>query len=97
MVRGPDGELRFCRPDGQLLPDAPRPPRIFGDPVSSLRAGNQAEGLVLDARTSMPLWSGERLDVGYAIDVLHPLANGNERADLRDPDGDDQSGFACVR
>jgi len=22
----------------------------------------------------MPNWSGERLDVGYAIDVLHPLA-----------------------
>jgi hypothetical protein len=45
----------------------------------------------------MPLWSGERLDVGYAIDVLHPLANGNERADLLDLDGDDQSGSACVR
>jgi hypothetical protein len=25
----------------------------------------------------MPNWDGERLDVGYAIDVLHPLANGN--------------------
>jgi len=23
----------------------------------------------------MPLWLGERLDVGYAIDVLHPLAS----------------------
>jgi len=22
----------------------------------------------------MPGWLGERLDVGYAIDVLHPLA-----------------------
>ena len=35
---------------------------------------NDAEGLVLHARTAMPLWLGERLNVGYAIDVLHPLA-----------------------
>jgi len=26
--------------------------------------------------TSMPRWQGERLNVGYAIDVLHPLASG---------------------
>jgi len=25
----------------------------------------------------MPGWLGERLDVGYAIDVLHPLAATN--------------------
>jgi hypothetical protein len=25
-------------------------------------------------RTATPGWQGERLDVGYAIDVLHPLA-----------------------
>jgi len=29
---------------------------------------------VLHSRTAMPGWLGERLDVGYAIDVLHPLA-----------------------
>jgi hypothetical protein len=33
-------------------------------------------GLVLDARTPMPGWLGEHLDVGYAIDVLHPMARG---------------------
>jgi len=26
------------------------------------------------ARTARPSWAGERLDVGWAIDVLHPLA-----------------------
>jgi hypothetical protein len=31
---------------------------------------------VLHARTAMPGWLGERLDVGYAIDVLHPRAIG---------------------
>jgi hypothetical protein len=28
----------------------------------------------VNARTATPSWQGERLDVGYAIDVLHPLA-----------------------
>jgi len=31
---------------------------------------------MLDARTATPRWLGERLDVGYAMDVLHPLAIG---------------------
>jgi 5-methylcytosine-specific restriction endonuclease McrA len=97
VVRERDGELRFHRPDGQLLPETPGAPRISADPVSSLRIGNQAQGIVLDARTSVPLWSGERLDVGYAIDVLHPLANGDKPADRLNPDGDDENGSACVR
>jgi len=42
--------------------------------VDTLRTQNDARGLHIDARTSMPGWLGERLDVGYAIDVLHPLA-----------------------
>jgi hypothetical protein len=29
----------------------------------------------LHARTACPSWLGERLDLGYALDVLHPLAN----------------------
>jgi hypothetical protein len=28
----------------------------------------------VSAWTAAPDWQGERLDVGYAIDVLHPLA-----------------------
>jgi len=72
--RQPDGELRFRRPDGRLLPDVPRPPGVPRDPVKVLRARHDAEGLVLHARTSTPGWLGERLDVGWAIDVLHPLA-----------------------
>ena len=34
----------------------------------------RGEGLPLDARTLRPNWLGGRLDLGYAIDVLHPLA-----------------------
>ncbi|PYN26574.1 MAG: hypothetical protein DMD99_05200 [Candidatus Rokuibacteriota bacterium] len=69
-----DGELRFRRPDGQLLPEVPRTPEVHDDPVKVLRARHEAEGLVLHARTAMPGWLGERLNVGWAIDVLHPLA-----------------------
>ena len=74
LDRQPDGELRFRRPDGQVLPDAPSPPEVRDDPVKILRARNDAEGLHLNARTAMPEWLGERLDVGWAIGVLHPLA-----------------------
>jgi len=34
----------------------------------------QHEALNINARTSIPGWQGERLDVGYAISVLHPRA-----------------------
>ncbi len=74
LNRQPDGELQFRRPDGHVLPGVPPPPRVPDDPVKVLRALNDAEGLVLHAHTVTPGWFGERLDVGYAIDVLHPLA-----------------------
>jgi 5-methylcytosine-specific restriction endonuclease McrA len=74
LDRQPDGELRFRRPDGRVLPEVPPRPEVPGDPVRALRARNDADGLVLHARTAMPGWLGEPLDVGYAIDVLHPLA-----------------------
>ncbi len=71
----PDGELRFWRPDGRLLPDVPPTPALPADPVSALRAQHVAQGLQLHARTGLAGWLGERLDVGWAIDVLHPLAS----------------------
>jgi 5-methylcytosine-specific restriction endonuclease McrA len=72
--RQPDGALRFRRPDGRLLPEAPPPAAVPADPVQALRARHDAQGLHLHARTTCPGWLGERLDVGWAIDVLHPLA-----------------------
>jgi hypothetical protein len=73
--RQPDGELRFRRPDGQALPEVPPFGPAPADPFETMRARHEAHGLHLHARTAMPGWLGERLDVGYAIDVLHPLAN----------------------
>ena len=72
--RHSDGELCFRRPDGRLLPEVPPPPEVPGEPVKVLRARHDAAGLVLNARIATPGWLGERLDVGWAIDVLHPAA-----------------------
>ncbi len=72
--RQPDGALRFRRPDGRPLPEVPPPAAVPADPVEALRARHDAQGLHLHARTACPGWLGERLDVGWAIDVLHPLA-----------------------
>ena len=72
LARQPDGELQFLRPDGQLLPEVPLVPPVPIDPVGVLRAQHDAEGLVVHAHTATPGWLGERLNVGYAIDVLHP-------------------------
>ena len=69
-----DDELCFRGPDGRLLSDVPPLAAMPANPVDSLRAQNDAGGLHIEARTSTPGWQGERLDVGYAISVLHPLA-----------------------
>jgi hypothetical protein len=74
VERQSDGALRFRRPDGRLLPDVPASVATPADPVQSLRAAHVASGLCLHARTACPSWLGERLDVGWAIDVLHPRA-----------------------
>jgi len=74
VEREPDGALRFRRPDGRPLPEVPAPAPVPADPVAALRARHEAEGLRLHARTTRPSWQGERLDLGYAISVLHPLA-----------------------
>jgi HNH endonuclease len=76
VVRGPDGALRFHRPDGRPLPEVPQSALLIGDPSTSLRAQHDAAGLHLNARTTCPGWLGERLDLGWAIDVLHPRARG---------------------
>jgi hypothetical protein len=74
VARMPDGSFLFRRPDGRALPDAPRPAAVPDDPANRLRAEHEAQGLRLHARTACPSWLGERLDVGWAVDVLNPLA-----------------------
>ena len=61
-------------PDGRVLPDVPKPPAVSTNPGDAVRARNDAGGVQINAHTAMPSWQGERLDVGWAISVLHPLA-----------------------
>ena len=79
----PDGPLHFRRPNGQLIPDVPSPAAAPADPVEALRAQHVVEGLQFGARTGLPGWLGERLDVGWAIGVLHPMANPPGRVESR--------------
>jgi hypothetical protein len=74
VARRADGALCFRRPDGRLVPEVPPPPEVPVDPVKVFQARHEADGLDLHARTALPGWTGERLDVGWAIGVLHPLA-----------------------
>jgi hypothetical protein len=92
VARGPDGALRFRRPDGRPLPEVPPAPVVSGDPVSALRASHEALGLRLHARTACPGWLGEPLDVSWAIDVLHPRAQRPVRIE-DGPTSLDRSGF----
>jgi hypothetical protein len=80
VERQPDGELQFRCPNGRILPEAPPPHEVPGDAVDALRAHHDAQGLHLNARTAMSGWLGEPLDVGWVIDVLHPLAVGDATA-----------------
>jgi hypothetical protein len=75
VERQADGALVFRRPNGVVIPMVPRSPALPTDPAGAIRARNEANGLALDPHTTTPGWLGERLDVGYAIDVLHPRAN----------------------
>jgi len=74
VARLPDGALQFWRPNGHPLPEVPPPAAVPGDPIKALRACHDSQDLRIDARTGCAGWLGERLNVGWAIDVLHPLA-----------------------
>jgi len=80
-----DDAFEFRRPDGRPLPEVPPSPGAVPiDPVGTIRAQNVAQGLQLHARTGLTQWLGERLDVVWALDVLHPLATRNVEARRRE-------------
>jgi len=67
-----DGELEFRLPSGEVLPAVPALAPTADDPAGTIRAQNETRGVEIDSRTAMPSWPGDRLDLGYAIDVLRP-------------------------
>jgi len=74
IERAADGALAFRRPNGWSIPDVPDPPAMPDDPVEALREANVAQGVSVTPHTMTPDSRDESLDVGWAIDVLHPLA-----------------------
>ena len=71
------GELEFRRPNGWVFPEAPLPATALrGASEDILRGQTAAAGVHVDATTLRPSWLGERLDLGYAIEVMHPRASG---------------------
>jgi hypothetical protein len=75
VERDADGTLRFSTPRGQPIPPVPAPSTVPLDPTQALVTAHRARGLAIDARTGCPAWLGERLDLAWAIGVLHPAAN----------------------
>jgi hypothetical protein len=73
MRHHPDGRIVEVGARTRTIPPALRRALHHRD-VEVLRARHDEQGLHLHARTAMPGWLGERLNVGWAIDVLHPLA-----------------------
>ena len=71
-----NGEARFFLPDGRPFPEAPTAPRWAGPSLEPTHAHLAAAGITIDADTATPDWYGERLDLDWAILVLHPLSMG---------------------
>jgi hypothetical protein len=74
VTRAPDGALQFRRPNSRPLPEVPPAVPVPADPILTLHAQHASQGLRLHAGSACPGWLGERLDVGWAIGVLHPRA-----------------------
>jgi len=74
VERAEDGELRFRHPRGWPIPSVPPPISLPGDPAGTIRAENESHGVHIHPNTATPSWLGERIDVRYALDVLHPRA-----------------------
>jgi hypothetical protein len=75
VERRDDDGLEFRWPHGDVLPPVPPPPKTSADAAAEIRARNAAAGIAIHPHTATPSWDGRGLDVGWAIDVLHPRAN----------------------
>jgi hypothetical protein len=74
MHLAPNGEVRFRRPDGRLLPAAPALPAAPGPPVAALVSRLAGHGVAVDARETCPSWNGGPVDYNWAIDWLRWVA-----------------------
>ena len=72
-------ELRFLRPDGQHVPDVPRPPGCAEDiGCEALHAAHAA----IDATTAVGAWNGERARYDGLVALLQDRSGVKPRATL---------------
>jgi hypothetical protein len=76
LERLPGDELQFRSPHGWVIPEAPALPGVSRDAAEQLCAHNARAGVHVDARSLTPKSDSMRLNLGWAIDVMHPRANG---------------------
>ena len=79
---GDAGKARFFWPDGRPLPDVPPAPTWAGTALASTDAHLETSGITIDKDTTIPDWLGERLDLDWAITVLHPATADAPRRDV---------------
>ena len=58
------------RPDGRPFPAAPPPPLWSGAALAPVTERLEQEGVEIDSQTAPPAWKGERVDIGWAVDLL---------------------------
>ncbi len=67
-----DGTLQFFTPDGKVIDPCPAPPEVEGDGLALVMADNEARGLHIDHRTSLPHNYSPRFDLGAVVSGLLP-------------------------
>ena len=77
-----DGEARFFWPDGRPVPVVPPAPKWAGTALASTDAHLETDGYRIDPHTATPDWHGERLDLHWAMTVLHPATADPPRRDV---------------
>jgi hypothetical protein len=73
--------VRFVRPDGDVVQEAPVTDALERDGWVALRQAHAEMGLRVNARTGVPSWRGERMDYDWAVGVLQ--GKGERADDLR--------------
>jgi hypothetical protein len=77
-----DGETRFTHPGGWRLDAAPPAPAWTGAALAPNEARLTADDIQIGPGTATPDWHGERLDLPWAIAVLHPGPTCTPRDDV---------------
>ena len=65
-----EGQFRFLRPDGELVPAEPPPVCWEGAPMAPTDERLAAAGISIGPHTATPEWYGEPLNLQAALDAL---------------------------